>query len=105
MEKPMSSNNSKLVIAKAEELVRLVMREDPEVRQQSLTDWITHEMMEEFIFPDIPSTITDKKEVQQYVEHIFNLFKVKLINRIQKLELDCSYLFDEDEEDDDNDNA
>ena len=94
----MSSNNSKLVIAKAEELVRLVMREDPEVRQQSLTDWITHEMMEEYIFPDIPCTITDKKEVQQYVEHIFNLFKVKLINRIQKLELDCSYLFDGDDD-------
>lgn len=94
---PMSSNNSKLAIAKAEELVRLVMREDPEVRQQSLSDQIT-DMMEEFVFPDIPSTITDKKEVQQYVEHIFNLFKVKLINRIQKLELDRSYLFDEDEE-------
>ena len=93
----MSSNNSKLAIAKAEELVRLVMREDPEVRQQSLSDQIT-DMMEEFVFPDIPSTITDKKEVQQYVEHVFNLFKVKLINRIQKLELDRSYLFDEDEE-------
>ena len=98
MKKLMSSDNSKLAMEKAEELVRLVMQEDPEVRQQSLTDWITHEMMEEFVFPDIPSTITDKKEVQQYVEHIFNLFKVKLINRIQKLELDCSYLFDEDEE-------
>jgi hypothetical protein len=97
MEKHMSSNNSKLAIAKAEELVRLVMREDPEVRQQSLSDQIT-DMMEEFVFPDIPSTITDKKEVQQYVEHVFNLFKVKLINRIQKLELDRSYLFDEDEE-------
>ena len=98
MKKPMSSDNSKLAMEKAEELVRLVMQEDPEVRQQSLTDWITHEMMEEFVFPDIPSTITDKKEVQQYVEHIFNLFKVKLINRIQKLELDRSYLFDDDEE-------
>lgn len=98
MKKPIFLNNSKLVIEKAEELVRLVMREDPEVRQQSLTDWITHEMMEEFVFPDIPSTITDKKEVQQYVEHIFNLFKVKLINRIQKLELDCSYLFDGDDD-------
>ena len=98
MKKPMSSDNSKLAMEKAEELVRLVLREDPEVRQQSLTDWMTYEMMEEWVLPDIPSTITDKKEVKQYVKDIFTLFKIKLIDRIQKLELDCSYLFDEDEE-------
>lgn len=99
MKKSISSDNSKLVIEKAEELVRLVLREDPEVRQQSLTDWVTHEMMEEWVFPDIPSTITDKKEVKQYVKDIFTLFKIKLIDRIQKFEPDYSYLFWEDDED------
>ena len=102
MKKPMSSDNSKLAMEKAEELVRLVLREDPEVRQQSLTDWMTYEMMEEWVLPDIPSTITDKKEVKQYVKDIFTLFKIKLIDRIQKLELDYSYLFEEDDEDENN---
>lgn len=103
MKKPMSSDNSKLAMEKAEELVRLVrfgMREDPDGRQQNLTDW-SHEIMEEFVFPDIPIpiTITDKKEVQQYVKDIFTLFKIKLIDRIQKFEPDYSYLFGEDDED------
>ena len=95
MIKSLSTEQYALANEDANELVRFVLREDAEGRQQSLIEWMAHEMIEEFVIPNIPASIKDKNEKQQYVKTVFAVFKVRLLERIKQMDPDWNYLLDE----------
>ena len=51
MIKSLSAEQYALANEDANELVRFVLREESEVRQQSMMAWMAHEMIEEFVIP------------------------------------------------------
>jgi len=95
MIKSLSTEQYALANENANELVRFVLREESDVRQQSLIEWMAHEMIEEFVIPNIPASIKDKNEKQQYVKTVFAVFKVQLLERIKQIDPDWNYLLDE----------
>lgn len=95
MIKSLSTEQYALANENANELVRFVLREESDVRQQSLIEWMSHEMIEEFVIPNIPASIKDKNEKQQYVKTVFAVFKVQLLERIKQMDPDWDYLLDE----------
>ena len=95
MIKSLSTEQYALANENANELVRFVLREESDVRQQSLIEWMAHEMIEEFVIPNIPASIKDKNEKQQYVKTVFAVFKVQLLERIRQMDPDWDYLLDE----------
>ena len=95
MIKSLSTEQYALANENANELVRFVLREESDVRQQSLIEWMAHEMIEEFVIPNIPASIKDKNEKQQYVKTVFAVFKVRLLERIKQMDPDWNYLLDE----------
>ena len=95
MIKSLSAEQYALANEDANELVRFVLREESEVRQQSIMAWMTHEMIEEFVIPNIPASIKDKNEKRQYVKTVFAVFKVQLLERIKQMDPDWDYLLDE----------
>ena len=95
MIKSLSAEQYALANEDANELVRFVLREESDVRQQSLIEWMAHEMIEEFVIPNIPASIKDKNEKQQYVKTVFAVFKVQLLERIRQMDPDWDYLLDE----------
>ena len=95
MIKSLSAEQYALANENANELVRFVLREESDVRQQSLTEWMSHEMIEEFVIPNIPASIKDKNEKRQYVKTVFAVFKVQLLERIKQMDPDWDYLLDE----------
>lgn len=95
MIKSLSAEQYALANENANELVRYVLREESEGRQQSMTEWMAHEMIEEHIMPNIPASIKDKNEKRQYVKTVFAVFKVRLLERIKQMDPDWDYLLDE----------
>lgn len=95
MIKSLSAEQYALANEDANELVRFVLREESDVRQQSLIEWMSHEMIEEFVIPNIPASIKDKNEKRQYVKTVFAFFKVQLLERIKQMDPDWNYLLDE----------
>ena len=95
MIKSLSAEQYALANENANELVRFVLREESDVRQQSLIEWMAHEMIEEFVIPNIPASIKDKNEKRQYVKTVFAVFKVRLLERIKQMDPDWNYLLDE----------
>lgn len=95
MIKSLSAEQYALANENANELVRFVLREESDVRQQSLIEWMAHEMIEEFVIPNIPASIKDKNEKRQYVKTVFAVFKVQLLERIKQMDPDWNYLLDE----------
>ena len=95
MIKSLSAEQYALANEDANELVRFVLREESEGRQQSLIEWMAHEMIEEFVIPNIPASIKDKNEKRQYVKTVFAVFKVQLLERIRQMDPDWDYLLDE----------
>ena len=95
MIKSLSAEHHVLASENANELVRFVLREESDVRQQSLIEWMAHDMIEEFVIPNIPASIKDKNEKRQYVKTVFAVFKVRLLERIKQMDPDWNYLLDE----------
>lgn len=95
MIKALSAEQYALANENANELVRFVLREESDGRQQSMTEWMSHEMIEEFVIPNIPASIKDKNEKRQYVKTVFAVFKVRLLERIKQMDPDWDYLLDE----------
>ena len=95
MIKSLSAEQYALANENANELVRFVLREESDGRQQSMTAWMAHEMIEEFVIPNIPASIKDKNEKRQYVKTVFAFFKVQLLERIKQMSPDWNYLLDE----------
>ena len=95
MIKSLSAEQYALANENANELVRFVLREESDGRQQSMTAWMAHEMIEEFVIPNIPASIKDKNEKRQYVKTVFAFFKVQLLERIKQMDPDWNYLLDE----------
>ena len=95
MIKSLSAEHYALANENADELVRFVLREESDVRQQSLIEWMSHEMIEEFVIPNIPVSVRSRSEKRQYVKTVFAVFKVRLLERIKQMDPNWKDLLDE----------
>lgn len=74
-------------------LVSVIMRDDLEGRGNSLSEWVEWDMFTDYILPNIPADVEDKK---LYAKTVFARVKAEVIKKVRAWEPDWEMLFSDD---------